>query len=650
MSLFPAYEFRFTVSVPLAPFTVSKIFYGKLTKFSFYLPRGCVIIKQIQLLKEAGRQVKLWMRLILIVVILLVQPLCPLGADRIAETPHGGLDWQWEAGKMDSRQIAGGAGSLYGIDPGRTREPVNGSDGIFINIKDEMAGSVESNATQDPRKLFARKEDTAQLPPFRFAGKYSVQEIISDPQKAASFEKDYLLQEAEYFAIARNPESMLTYDGYQLDEKTGKPLEPRAWSAPSKECLDLAICIKAVKGDPKAALVVGKGNVEASKRIAADILDKKMDTYMKFNEKYPGYGGLLPWFKSGKEITPTDDWVGRIPGLDNGEWLWTLVTSEKVLRDQGYEKIADKYAAYLDKINDKAVEIFYDKEAGKVRADVTVTDPGSADSKYETASGNGVKYLTGEDAVHEGSMMVMYVTLFGKGLPEDAPARIWDGTKMTRKEHEYGTTWTGCNAAPHESWAHLFMPTREIKEFKDLFRIREEIRTQNAANRRYPGFAAATNPPGGGPGYIDNVGIEGAGLFELKKNDTFAIYGTFPLLLECSDQNGKTGNYGLAWLLNTLKAPAMQGPLGGGESASNDGKAVSYMKTIDGSFPNVVAITGGLQKETADALRQLGKFEQFQKIMLGEYREAFGNEPLKEPCGFAPPSREVPTGHVKEYE
>ncbi len=550
--------------------------------------------------------------------------------------------------RMDTSQITGGTGSFYKVDSGKTRHQA-GLDGMSISIKDEMSGSIEEPVLKDPRSLFAGRQNTGASPAYRFARNYTVQEIMTSPEKAASFEKEYLLGEAEYFASARDPESKLTYDGYQLDTKTGKPQEPRDWSAPSKECLDIAICLKAIQGDPRAVLVVGKGDVEASKKIAADILDKKMDTYMKFQEDYPGYNGMLPWFKIGDKITPTDDWAGKIPGLDNGEWLWTLVTAENVLRDAGFEKIADKYDTYLEKVNEKVADIFYDHEAGKVRADVIIKDQYSADTQYETNTGPGMKYLSGDDAVHEGSMMVMYVTLFGRGLPQDATDRIWSKTEMTRVEHKYGTTWQGCNGAPHESWSYLFLPKREIPEFNDLFRIREKIRTQNAAQRGYPGLAAATNPPGDGPGYVDYVGIEGVGLFELDKNNTFAIYGAFPLLLECSDNKDIQGNYGLAWLLNMLQAPKMQGPFGGGESGTNDGTAVSHMKTIDGTFPNIVAMAGGLHRETAEALRQRGKYKQFEKIMLNEYYHAFGKEPLKEPYGFALPAKSVPTEHVKDY-
>lgn len=48
-------------------------------------------------------------------------------------------------------------------------------------------------------------------------------------------------------------------------------------------------------------------------------METKLQTYLKFNETYPGFGGFLPWFTSStQDITPTLDWVNRVPALDNG--------------------------------------------------------------------------------------------------------------------------------------------------------------------------------------------------------------------------------------------------------------------------------------------------------------------------------------------
>jgi hypothetical protein len=53
--------------------------------------------------------------------------------------------------------------------------------------------------------------------------------------------------------------------------------------------------------------------------IAFNIMSLKLKTYLKFNQTYPGFGGYLPWYTGDSvEISPTFDWVNRVPALDNG--------------------------------------------------------------------------------------------------------------------------------------------------------------------------------------------------------------------------------------------------------------------------------------------------------------------------------------------
>lgn len=485
---------------------------------------------------------------------------------------------------------------------------------------------------------------------FLFAEKYTVEDIMDNPQRAEEFVMEYLRWESNFFAIARDEKTALVYDGYNLDKNTGLPLEERYWSAPSKECLDLAICIKAILGHPYAATVVSKDNPEKSEEIVISILEKKLESYQKFYETYPGYGGFMPWYYIKEEVTPTDNWFGRVPGLDNGEWVWTLLIAEKALREKGYIELADKYALYIDMLRENAVKIFYDEKDGKVRAETVIHSPYSQDSEYSTCIYNGTgSYLSGEHGVHEGVMMDMFVILFGKGLPEDGKDRVWDGIKMVRVEHKYGTTWQGYWGSAHESWAYMFLPYRDISGYRDLFRIREIIRSQNAVEMGYPGFATSALQPGE-DGYLDGAGIEDVGSQEIRNNHIFVIYGVFPMLLEFSGKEKPLdGNYGLAWLLNMLKGKKMQGPLGSGEAGTNDGKNIAHSKTVDGSFTNIIALFGGLEKESASMLKDYGLYDEFIEIMEKEYDETFGEEPLKEPCGFALPSVSVPVDTLNDY-
>jgi hypothetical protein len=462
-------------------------------------------------------------------------------------------------------------------------------------------------------------------------------QILHDPSRAKAFLADYLQREARWYAIARNPATGLTRDGWGIDPASGLPTTPRRHSAASKESLDIGICVKALGGSPEAAALLANGDVAAAREAATKILAKKMDTLEQWVRDYPGYGGFLPWFYNDDDgIKPTPDWDGHCPGLDNGEFAWAMIVAERGLRQAGKTELADRYARYNELLRTNAVRMFYDPDAGRVNGDVRISDPRSPDATYKSLG-----HMTGEHGVHEGQMLVLYVTLLGRDLPADASRRIWDDIRMKRIEHRDGTTWQAFWGSAHESWAYLFLPYRDMPQFRDLFRIREEIRTQNAAERGYPGLGASTNAPDL-RSYISDSGIEGIGTQKVTRNDVFAVYGAFPLLLQFAGQ--MQGNYGLAWLANMLGDAHMYGPIGGLESGTNDGRQSAMVKTVDGSLPNLLAIMGGLEHETADAMRDLGVYDRFREIMLGEYRETFGKRPLNEPKGFALPPHPVGGG------
>jgi len=82
----------------------------------------------------------------------------------------------------------------------------------------------------------------------------------------------------------------------------------------------------------------------------------------------------------------------------------------------------------------------------------------------------------------------------------------------------------------------------------------------------------------------------------------------------------------------------------------NDGSSVSYVKTIDGTLPVLLAMMGGIDVETAAMLRDSGVYDNFISIIKQKYERAFGAGPLKEPVGFALPDTAVPKGSASDYK
>jgi len=75
----------------------------------------------------------------------------------------------------------------------------------------------------------------------------------------------------------------------------------------------------AVAGDLRAAQFVYPEALVDAPLLAAGYLSLKLQTYLKFNDTYPGYAGFLPWFlANGTYIEPTSDWINRLPAVDNG--------------------------------------------------------------------------------------------------------------------------------------------------------------------------------------------------------------------------------------------------------------------------------------------------------------------------------------------
>lgn len=75
----------------------------------------------------------------------------------------------------------------------------------------------------------------------------------------------------------------------------------------------------AVAGSQEAAHFLTPDSPKSAEGFAASIIERKLKTYLPFNETYPGFGGFLPWIIiDTQEVSPNTGWDNRVPGLDNG--------------------------------------------------------------------------------------------------------------------------------------------------------------------------------------------------------------------------------------------------------------------------------------------------------------------------------------------
>lgn len=476
--------------------------------------------------------------------------------------------------------------------------------------------------------------------------KVEVADVLSNPRVAAEVERRLLLAEGEYFRKwARDPDSGMTFDGVKLDLATGKVGEPRRWSAPSKESLDVALCLKAIEGNPQAVLLVGAGDPARARSVATRILELKMTTLEKWKAARPEFGGYLPWFvpsaKKG-EITASKGEENIAPGLDNGEWVWSMLAAEQVLREKGPPELAQRFATYNDDLKKNAARIFWDPEKKKVRGDAGIAVSASGQPVYSTVpQGPGRQPTLGVD-LNESTMMMMFVTLYGEGLTDADRDAAFADARYTPRQHKYGTAYFGWHAAPHESWATLFLPFERHEGLAAVYRNVEAIRTWESKDERLPGFPAAAIEPQGqkkDSKYNDTQGLRGLAGMQDVKTDMFAPYGAFGVLLQATRSGQR--EVALAWILNMAKQRDMITDAGLSEARRfvGDPQTTEY-KTIDGSLTLDLAACGGLSDVIGRVIDRDGKGELFGRRLDGMYAPFVG-EPFRRVPTFAPPPDEA---------
>lgn len=212
-------------------------------------------------------------------------------------------------------------------------------------------------------------------PKCRFSPRFSQQDVLRNPK---AFANDIFYWEGQFHAnnTGYNTANGMSYDGTLIHGTTGLATEKHPFSAASKESLQIMVYVHALAGDPRAATFLSPTNPKAAPGIAASILRTKLNTYIKFNQTFPGYGGFLPWFLSNEtDIQPTGDWVNRVPALDNGELIWAVYAAVQVLepsRNNEWQSLAEGWQNWLDYTASNAARIFYNG-TGRVCA---VTDLG----------------------------------------------------------------------------------------------------------------------------------------------------------------------------------------------------------------------------------------------------------------------------------
>ena len=448
---------------------------------------------------------------------------------------------------------------------------------------------------------------------------------LPSPAEARRFLRRVVARERRFYqpGVSYDGETGLTFDGHPVDRVSGELRgTPRNWSAASKESLHIILLAKAVAGDPTARALITPDPRDPSKATARalDVLGRKIATYRRFDERNPGFGGFLPWFKvAGGELEPMDGWEGRVPGLDNGQLAWSLYLAEGVLREHGHVELADAYRGQLDRMADNVVRVFYDPAGRHFRGEAVLERGGAVPPGKNRYANKG--YLI-EDP-YEGLLLVHFADLMGRWRGRTAAGReaVWRDPRRKPARFRHGgkeiTVVEGHWFSSHEDWGFLVLPYRDLPVADRLFQNGQRVRTSYSARRGLSGLFASTHRPvkrdGGQLRYENASGIQSVAKDTVRGGKPImAPYAAFPLALV--DTRLFAG-----WLKSMVDRPGMFGPYGIGESYSEDGSTAPLL-TWDGKALPMIAMMGGVSGDIGRFLRRDGTYRQFVDRVSADYR------------------------------
>lgn len=464
--------------------------------------------------------------------------------------------------------------------------------------------------------------------PCRFAPLFTQEELLNDDHKREQFIQAVLRYEAHFHApgVGYHYLSGHTFDGHDLNYTTGGLAPPlHYWSAPSKEAIHVGILALALAGNERAELFLNSSSVDGDgRRLAIDLLTKKINTYYKWNATYPGFGGFMPWvFVYDWGIVPATGWENQVPGLDNGEWIWSLMAAQWALSRLGpkYKALADQYQRYIQMLADNSITVFYDG-GGRIRCVTKILNTSALPfpGNYETS---GWCYL---DDPYEGELFAVFMYLYGRWHDIHEAENIWIYKRGMLQSVDYPTPHgpitcqRGYWFSAHEQWKYLELPYMDIDINRRVFMNGERARTWNSALNYIPGLYASVNDVSKTdvpPDYISATGIQEIAFQKVLRRDVVTPYATTPLWLAAGDKIGSV------WYHLMISGGHMQGPFGSTEAININATAISPVLTWDSKITTVLAIMGGLSPITREVLKETKMYDRFTAVIQREWNRAF---------------------------
>lgn len=481
--------------------------------------------------------------------------------------------------------------------------------------------------------------------PCHFARSFTCEQFLSNASAVQDFTLAAMSAEGAGFhqpGIGYENVTGYTYDGHPLNYTDGTLAgTPHLFSAPSKESLHVGMLALAVDGnEPALAFVGGLAN-------ALSLLERKITTYEAFNSSFPGYGCFTPWVSvNASGVVPNPGWVGLVPGLDNGEWVWSLLAAATTLEDNGYSQLAGRYWAYFRCMADNAKIIFYGG-GGNVTSVVSILNMSApvTPGNYNRTNGGLL------DDPYEGETLTVLLDLFASWPNASERELMWlvkrpmlQPVNYTMSGNVNMTVQRGWWFSAHEQWKTMLLPYLDVPIAEVVFKNCEKVRSIDASRNAIPGLFASVNDVTSGsiniPDYISATGIASVAFQPILRRDVVTPYGSWVMMLH-------NVSVGLCWYANMLAAPRMQGPHGSTEAIAINGTEISPLTTWDSKVTTLLSLAGGVSPLVARALKRLPDisggtaYDRFVYVVNREMSLAF-TDVVGSQQDFAVPSTAIP--------
>lgn len=426
------------------------------------------------------------------------------------------------------------------------------------------------------------------------------------PVALRTFLKDTLIpKESTYFhpSVGVDAKTGMPYDHVRIRLKENLLSEVGNYTAASKLSLLIPYLIKIIQKKPEFQ----HASIQAEE--AKALLKKNLETILSYIEKYPDYGGFLPWvdIRPNGTIAPANT---KMPSLDNGQLTWALAAVVAAFEDSAAEDLNELASLASTILSYQNYWKFYDPEKKLLHGTIQV------DPLTHTWYGDKTYYL---NDMFEGTLAVLWGVL-NQQIPEDAWYNLAiPTTEYSTQNREEITTLAGFRASFHEHWALGFLPLMD-SALGPLYQNYLYIQTDYARRHHMPGFLSTAYDP---KGIYRQMGVPEVAYNPVDRDDVSVFFATAMSMLISPE-------IGASWLVNFYHLKKFVSPYGALESVGRDG--YSDIFTADAKGMTLLAVSGGVIGEIEKYLKErpFGKTKISMYVKLIELLHAKYKQMLQE--------------------